>query len=66
MVSLQDGNFYLYEWKGIESWRWKQYGYFGSINHVRSYEFLKKKHLFLTSSVNSASALTVFCQGDQH
>ncbi|CAO1435514.1 unnamed protein product [Diamesa serratosioi] len=66
MVSLRDGYFYLYEWKGIESWRRVQYGYFNSINHVRSYEFLKKKHLFLTSSVNSATALTVFCQGDQH
>lgn len=64
IVSLQTGDFCVYEYRGIESWQAKQCGYFANINHVKSYEFLKRQHLFLISTLNSGTALTVYKQGE--
>lgn len=65
IVSLQTGDFCVFEWRGIESWKVKQCGYFAYINQIKSYEYLKRQHLFLTSTLNSGTALAVHRQGEQ-
>lgn len=64
IVSLQTGDFCLFEWLGIESWKVKQCGHFSFINQIKSYEYLKKQHLFLTSTLDAGTALTVHRQGE--
>ena len=64
IVSQQSGEFCLFEWRGIESWKAKQCGHFMNINQIRSYEYLKRQHLFLTSTMNSGTALSVYRQGE--
>jgi hypothetical protein len=63
-VSLKDGYFYIYQWKGIEGWKQLQYGFFNEVNSVKAYEYLKKQYLFLLSSQNSATALSIYKQGE--
>ena len=65
IVSLQTGDFCVFEWRGIESWKVMQCGHFSFINQIKSYEFLKRQHLFLTSTLNSATALAIHRQGEQ-
>ncbi|CRL02513.1 CLUMA_CG015260, isoform A [Clunio marinus] len=64
IVSFVTGDFCLYEWRGIENWKVKQCGHFSNINSIKSYEYLKRHHLLLTSSLNAGTALTVYRQGD--
>lgn len=64
IVSLRDGNFFVYRWRGIfEGWRQEQNGFFHDINHIKSYELLKHQYLFLLSSQKSATALSIYKQG---
>lgn len=65
IVSLQTGEFCVFEWRGIESWKVMQCGHFSFINQIKSYEYLKRQHLFLTSTLNSGTALAVHRQGEQ-
>lgn len=65
IVSLQTGDFCIFEWHGIESWKVMQCGHFSFINQIKSYEYLKRQHLFLTSTLNSGTALAVHRQGEQ-
>lgn len=62
IVSLQSGDFCMFEWGGVESWKLKNCGHFSNINQIKSYEYLKRQHLFLTT-LDSGTALTVHRQG---
>jgi hypothetical protein len=64
IVTQQSGDFCLFEWRGIESWKAKQCGHFMNISQIKSYEYLKRQHLFLTSTLNSGTALSVYRQGE--
>jgi hypothetical protein len=65
IVSLHNGHFCLFEWRGIETWMSKQCGHFSNINQIKSYEYLKRQHLFLTSTMNTGTALTIYRQGER-
>lgn len=64
IVSLNTGDFCVFEWRGIESWKSKLCGHFESIHQIKSYEYLKRQHLFLTSTMNTGTALTIYRQGE--
>lgn len=64
IVSQQTGDFCVFEWRGIESWKAKQCGHFMNIKQIKSYEYLKRQHLFLTSTMNGGTALSVYRQGE--
>lgn len=64
IVSLQNGEFLLFEWRGIESWKILQRGFFSNIKQIKSYEYLKRQHLFLASTLNTATALTIYRRGE--
>lgn len=64
ITSDSSGDFCIFEWRGIESWKSKLCGHFENINQIKSYEYLKRQHLFLTSTINSGTALTIYRQGE--
>lgn len=64
IASLSTGDFCVFEWRGIESWKMKLCGHFENIHQIKSYEYLKRQHLFLTSTINTGTALTLYRQGE--
>lgn len=65
IVSLQNGQFCNFEWRGIESWKSTQCGFFKRISSIKPYEHLQRNHLYISNNKNDATALTLFRQGDR-
>lgn len=65
IVSLHSGQFCLFQFRGIESWKVKQCGQFPKVDVIKSYEYFKRQHLFLMSEqLNTVTALSVYQQGE--
>lgn len=65
IVSLHSGQFCLFQFRGIESWKVKQCGQFPKVDVIKSYEYFKRQHLFLMSEkLNAVTALSVYQQGE--
>lgn len=65
IVSVLNGQFCTFEWRGIESWKSMQCGFFKRISSIQPYQHLERSHLFIANQNNDATALTLFRQGDR-
>lgn len=65
IVSIQSGHFCNFEWRGIESWKSTQCGFFKKISNMNPYEHQQRNHLYISNSENDGTALTLFRQGDK-
>lgn len=65
IVSLLNGQFCNFVWRGIESWKSNQCGFFKRISSITPYQHLERNHIYISNKENDATALTLFRQGDR-